>query len=115
MAITQQIDVVTAAPKTQETLPIKTAEMQKPINDNINAFAQVEKNAQDSSEITIRPNPGEMPDFRYESGDRDGNGTGYYYDSNSEYYKKKRKNAKKPEVSETEEEKKLGRGFDIRV
>jgi len=69
-----QIDIVTAAPKTNETLPVKTAEIQKPVNDNLNALAQVERNIQDSAEITIRPNASETPEFRYDTGEREGNG-----------------------------------------
>ncbi len=109
-----QIDLLTAAPKTQESLPVKTAELQKPVNDNINAYAQVERNAQDNSEITIKPNPSESPEFSYESGDREGGG-GKYFDSKSAYYRKRRKNAKDDEEPETDDEKKLGHGFDIRV
>ena len=110
-----QIDIVTAAPKTNETLPIKTAELQKPVTDNLNALAQVEKNIQDSSDTIIRPDTTETPEFKYESGDREGNGSQYYESDHGELMNRKKKKVEKELPKETEEEKKYGHGFDIRV
>lgn len=107
-----QIDLATLAPKTQETLPVKTAETQKPVNDHINAFAQVEKNVQNSSDTTIRPKQSETPEFRYDS--TDSGSSGNSYTSNQMKGSKKKKDVKKG-PKETEQEKKYGRGIDIRV
>lgn len=107
-----QIDLATLAPKTQETLPVKTAETQKPVNDNINAYAQVEKNVQNNSDTTIRPKQSDTPEFRYDptDGGSSGQNTGSKFLKGS----KKKKDAKKL-PTETEQEKKYGRGIDIRV
>lgn len=107
-----QIDLVTLAPKTQETLPLKTAETQKPLNDNINAYAQVEKNVQDSSDTTIRPKQSDTPEFRYDT--TSGGNSGMTGGENQPKGIKKKKNTKK-NPAETEQEKKYGRGIDIRV
>lgn len=107
-----QIDLVTLAPKTQETLPLKTAETQKLVNDNINAYAQVEKNVHDSSDTTIRPKQSDTPEFRYDT-EGGGNG-GLGADLNQQKGSKKKKDTKKL-PTETEQEKKYGRGIDIRV
>jgi hypothetical protein len=110
-----QIDIVTAAPKANETAPIKTAELQKPVTDNLNALAQVEKNIHDSAEIIIRPDASETPEFKYDTGEREGNGAMYYESDHGKLVNKKKKKVEKKLPKETEEEKKFGHGFDIRV
>lgn len=107
-----QIDLATLAPKTQETLPVKTAETQKLVNDNLNAYAQVEKNVHDSSDTTIRPKQSDTPEFRYDS--TGGGNNGLAPDQKQPKGSKKKKEPKKL-PTETEQEKKYGRGIDIRV
>lgn len=109
-----QIDLVSMAPKTNETLPIKTAEMQKPVTDNLNAFAQVEKHIQDSADTTIRPSRGETPEFRYESGEREAGG-GQAYDSEARDLLKKKKGAKKHTLKASDKKESKGHGIDLRV
>ena len=111
-----QIDLVTAAPKTNETMPMKAAELQKPVTDNLNALAQVEKNIKDSAETIIKPDTTETPEFKYDTGDREDGGGGQHYEANEgNLVNKRKKKVEKELPKETEEEKKFGHGFDIRV
>ena len=110
-----QIDLVTAAPKTNETLPMKAAELQKPVTDNLNALAQVEKNIQDSADTIIKPDTTETPEFKYDTGEREGNGAEHYESNQGELVNKRKKKVEKELPKETEEEKKFGHGFDIRI
>ena len=110
-----QIDIVTAAPKTNETLPLKTAEMQKPVNDNLNALAQVERNIQNSADTIIRPAPSETPEFKYDTGEREGGGGQHYESDRGKLVNKRKKKVEKDLPNETEEEKKVGHSFDISV
>ncbi len=109
MSITP-IELATMAPKSQETVSMKNAEIQKPNTDHINSNAQMETRAMQNSSITIRASQSDTPEFRYDAKEKGKNSQQYQSGSEHQGAHQEDKNKR-----ETEEEKKLGRGIDIRI
>lgn len=101
------IDLATIAPKSQETFIAKQPEVQKPVNDQMNANLQTEQKVQKQSDTVVLNRKSENPEYRYDAKDGSGNSASYSGE------KKQRNN--QPKNQKTELEKKFGQGIDIRI
>ncbi len=103
MSITP-IDIATMAPKSQEAVIAKNAEVQKPMTDQMNASIQVDNKALHDSEQTVPTVKTENPEFRYDARKE---GRNFYEQQNQKRKKTKNKNEK---ISE-----KKTNSIDIRI
>jgi len=94
MSITP-IDIATAAPRSQEAVIAKNAEVQKPMTDQMNASIQVDHKAMHDSEQTVPTVKADNPEFRYDARKQ---GRNFYEQQNQKKKKKKNKDDKMNET-----------------
>lgn len=98
------LDMMMTAPKTQEVSPIRHAEIQKPINDQIDYNQNFNSEVKHNSKVTIKSEKSAKEDFRYND----------KKEGNSSKFSKQSNKRKKEDVKEEKHEIKMSK-FDIKI
>lgn len=100
------IDIVTIAPKTQEVAGQRSHEQQRPVTEQAQQAAHMERQIQRESQQTVRKSDSDMREYRYDAKEK-GN--------NQDFERRNGKKKKQQEEPKQQEKSLSDRRFDVRI